>query len=64
MFIGNMLLIYTNVSISRARIQTLDGHLKLMVAEDRNITFYTGKNGAILFNGQDMESHFQLVCYF
>ena len=47
--------------MSRVKIRTQDGHLLFMVADDRNISLLTGKNGAILLNGQDISAAYQTV---
>jgi len=45
----------------RARIRTENGHLQLYVADGRNISFKTGRNGAILFNDADITWTLQLA---
>lgn len=46
----------------RVRIRTQDGHLQLMVPDEKNISLVTGRNGRILFNGEDISFAYQTVC--
>lgn len=52
---------YNAYFASRVRIRTQDGHLQLMVPDERNISLVTGRNGRILFNGEDISFAYQTV---
>ncbi|XP_046451773.1 cubilin-like isoform X2 [Daphnia pulex] len=45
----------------RVRIRTQDGHLQFMVPDERDISLMTGRNGRILFNGEDISFAYQTV---
>lgn len=56
----NYLMSYFACFIS-VRIRTDDGHLIFMVPDERNISLVTGRNGKILFNGEDMGNAYWTV---
>ena len=59
--LGTMVHLQMSILCFRVKIRTEDGHLMFIVADDRNISLLTGRNGAILFNGEDITSSYQTV---